>query len=41
MKADGTLEQINNKWFTKTTDEIIEEVGGIGEGAYGEPTPTP
>jgi len=37
MKADGTLEQINSKWFTKTPEEIEAEVGGIGEGAYAEP----
>lgn len=35
MKEDGTLEQINAKWFTKTPEEIEAEVGGIGEGAYG------
>jgi phosphate/phosphite/phosphonate ABC transporter binding protein len=35
MRADGTLEQLNSKWFSRSTDEIIEEVGGIGEGAYG------
>ena len=35
MRADGTLEEINAMWFAKTTDEIVEEVGGIGEGAYG------
>ncbi len=37
MKADGTLEQINSKWFTKTPEEIEAEVGGIGEGAYAAP----
>lgn len=37
MKADGTLEQINAKWFTKTPEQIEAEVGGIGEGAYAEP----
>ncbi len=35
MKQDGTLDQINAKWFTKTPEEIEAEVGGIGEGAYG------
>ncbi len=34
MKADGFLEQVNAKWFTKSTTEIEEEVGGIGAGAY-------
>jgi phosphate/phosphite/phosphonate ABC transporter binding protein len=37
MKADGSLEQINAKWFTKSSDDIITEVGGIGEGAYATP----
>lgn len=36
MRADGTLQQLNNKWFTRTEEEIIEEAGGIGEGAYGD-----
>lgn len=35
MKADGTLDKLNQKWFTKSSEEIIAEVGGIGEGAYG------
>jgi phosphate/phosphite/phosphonate ABC transporter binding protein len=34
MSADGTLEEINQKWFSKTAEEIEAEVGGIGEGAY-------
>lgn len=41
MKADGTLEQINSKWFTKTPEEIEAEVGGIGEGAYATPEISP
>jgi basic membrane protein A len=40
MRADGTLEQINTKWFTKSTTEIEEEVGGIGPGAYATEEPT-
>lgn len=34
MRADGSLEELNSKWFSRSTDEIIDEVGGIGEGAY-------
>jgi phosphate/phosphite/phosphonate ABC transporter binding protein len=34
MKADGTLEELNQKWFSKTAEDIEAEVGGIGEGAY-------
>ena len=34
MSADGTLEELNSKWFSRSTEEIEEEVGGIGEGAY-------
>jgi phosphate/phosphite/phosphonate ABC transporter binding protein len=34
MRADGSLEEPNSKWFSRSTDEIIDEVGGVGEGAY-------
>ena len=34
FKADGTLDQINIKWFGKTEDEIIASAGGITDGAY-------
>jgi phosphate/phosphite/phosphonate ABC transporter binding protein len=34
MRADGSLEELNSKWFSRSTDEIIDEVGGVGEGAY-------
>lgn len=40
MRADGTLEELNSKWFSRSSDEIIEDVGGVGEGAYGEDEPT-
>ena len=36
FKADGTLEQINIKWFGKTSDEIVASAGGITDGAYAE-----
>ena len=36
FKADGTLDQINIKWFGKTEDEIIASAGGITDGAYAE-----
>lgn len=36
FKEDGTLETLNEKWFGITEDEIIEEAGGIGDGAYEE-----
>jgi phosphonate transport system substrate-binding protein len=32
--ADGTLEEINIKWFGKTQDEIIASAGGITDGVY-------
>jgi basic membrane protein A and related proteins len=39
MRADGTLEQINTKWFTKSGEEIEQAAGGIGPGAYGTEEP--
>jgi phosphate/phosphite/phosphonate ABC transporter binding protein len=37
MKADGSLDQINTKWFSKSTEELTQEAGGVGEGAYKKP----
>ena len=36
FKEDGTLEELNTKWFGITEDEIVAEAGGIGDGAYAE-----
>jgi polar amino acid transport system substrate-binding protein len=36
MKADGTLEEINARWFAKTSDEILDELPELGDGAYEE-----
>jgi phosphate/phosphite/phosphonate ABC transporter binding protein len=37
MKADGTLEKINETWFAKTTAEIEAELPELSGGAYEEP----
>jgi phosphate/phosphite/phosphonate ABC transporter binding protein len=39
FRADGTLEEINMKWFGKTEDEIVASAGGITDGAYEEAEP--
>jgi phosphate/phosphite/phosphonate ABC transporter binding protein len=36
FKEDGTLQELNDKWFGITEDEIVDAAGGIGEGAYEE-----
>lgn len=39
MREDGTLQQLQDKWFPK--GKVVIEGDKIGPGAYGEPTPTP
>lgn len=39
MRADGTLQKLQDKWFPK--GKAVIEYEQIGPGAYGEPTPTP
>jgi len=36
FKADGTMDELNSKWFGKTQDELLEELPELGAGAYEE-----